>query len=38
MPSYFIPWLGNAYSKACEYTCDNYGHYYGTKDVKKSVK
>jgi len=25
-PSYFIPFLGAAYSRACEYTCDNIGH------------
>jgi Zn-dependent protease with chaperone function len=26
IPSYFIPFLGAAYSRACEYTCDNIGH------------
>lgn len=26
MPSYLIPFLGSAYSRACEYTCDNIGH------------
>ena len=25
MPSYLIPFLGPAYSRACEYTCDNIG-------------
>jgi len=25
-PSYLIPFLGAAYSRACEYTCDNIGH------------
>lgn len=25
-PSYFIPFLGAAYSRACEYTCDNIGY------------
>lgn len=25
MPSYLIPFLGAAYSRACEYTCDNIG-------------
>ncbi|HAH24868.1 MAG TPA: peptidase M48 [Prolixibacteraceae bacterium] len=25
-PSYIIPFLGSAYSRACEYTCDNIGH------------
>ena len=37
--SKIIPWLGNAYSKACEYTCDNYWAYYGLNwDYKKSAK
>jgi Zn-dependent protease with chaperone function len=26
MPSYIIPFLGAAYSRACEYTCDNIGY------------
>lgn len=26
MPSYLIPFLGAAYSRACEYTCDSIGH------------
>ncbi|WP_163710319.1 M48 family metallopeptidase [Mangrovibacterium lignilyticum] len=26
MPSFLIPFLGAAYSRACEYTCDNIGH------------
>ncbi len=26
LPSYFIPFLGAAYSRACEYTCDAIGH------------
>jgi Zn-dependent protease with chaperone function len=25
-PSWIIPFLGSAYSRACEYTCDNIGH------------
>lgn len=25
-PSFIIPFLGAAYSRACEYTCDNIGH------------
>lgn len=25
MPSYLVPFLGAAYSRACEYTCDNIG-------------
>lgn len=27
-PSTLIPFLGPAYSRACEYTCDRYGAYY----------
>ena len=38
MPSKIIPWLWNAYSKACEYTCDNYWVYYWTKNVEKAIK
>jgi Zn-dependent protease with chaperone function len=26
MPSYLIPFLGSAYSRACEYTCDSIGY------------
>lgn len=26
-PSRFLPYLGSAYSRACEYTCDRYGAY-----------
>ena len=26
LPSYLVPFLGAAYSRACEYTCDNIGH------------
>lgn len=26
IPSYIIPFLGSAYSRACEFTCDNIGH------------
>jgi Zn-dependent protease with chaperone function len=26
MPSSIVPFLGSAYSRACEYTCDNIGH------------
>lgn len=25
LPGYFIPFLGTAYSRCCEYTCDRYG-------------
>lgn len=28
LPAMFIPFLGNAYSRACEYTCDRYATYY----------
>lgn len=27
-PSKLIPFMGNAYSRACEYTCDKFGAYY----------
>ena len=27
-PSMFIPFLGSAYSRACEYTCDRFGAHY----------
>lgn len=26
LPARLVPFLGNAYSRACEYTCDNIGH------------
>lgn len=26
IPAYFIPFLGSAYSRACEFTCDRYGY------------
>ena len=28
MPGLALPFLGNAYSRACEFTCDRYGAYY----------
>lgn len=28
MPGLILPFLGNAYSRACEFTCDRYGAYY----------
>lgn len=28
MPGLMLPFLGNAYSRACEFTCDRYGAYY----------
>jgi hypothetical protein len=37
-PSRIIPWLGKAYSKSCEYTCDNYWAYYWVWNMEKSVK
>ncbi|WP_042349232.1 M48 family metallopeptidase [Bacillus massiliigorillae] len=33
LPSMWIPFLGEAYMRACEYTCDRYGAYY-TKNMK----
>jgi Zn-dependent protease with chaperone function len=27
-PAFFIPFLGTAYSRACEYTCDNFGAHF----------
>jgi Zn-dependent protease with chaperone function len=33
-PSYIIPFLGAAYSRACEYTCDNIGHFLSPSGVK----
>lgn len=33
-PAHFIPFLGSAYSRACEYTCDSYGKFSCT-DPKK---
>jgi len=38
-PALFIPFLWNAYLKACEYTADNFATYYGYKqDYKKAIK
>ncbi|WP_423129416.1 M48 family metallopeptidase [Gaoshiqia sp. Z1-71] len=34
MPSYLIPFLGAAYSRACEYTCDNIGYALSPAGVK----
>jgi len=34
LPSYIIPFLGAAYSRACEYTCDNIGHFLSPSGVK----
>lgn len=39
MPSKLIPWLGNAYSKACEYTCDAIAARFGLEnDIEKAIK
>lgn len=37
MPSYLIPFLGAAYSRACEYTCDNIGHALCPSGVKSGL-
>ena len=37
-PSRIIPFIGGAYSRACEYTCDAYGAYYGSESVEEGVK
>ena len=37
MPSYLIPFLGSAYSRACEYTCDNIGHAMSSAGVKSGL-
>jgi len=37
MPSYLIPFLGSAYSRACEYTCDNIGHALSPFGVKSGL-
>lgn len=29
LPALFIPFIGSAYSRACEYTCDQYGYLVG---------
>jgi len=28
LPAFLIPFLGTAYSRACEYTCDSFGYYF----------
>jgi Zn-dependent protease with chaperone function len=35
-PAMFIPFLGTAYSRACEYTCDRYG-YQAPSDPRRSL-
>ena len=37
MPSYLIPFLGSAYSRACEYTCDNIGYVLCPSGVKSGL-
>jgi len=38
LPSMFIPFLGNSYLRACEYTCDRYATYYvGNMDAAKEA-
>lgn len=36
-PSYLIPFLGSAYSRACEYTCDNIGQVLSPSGVKAGL-
>lgn len=36
LPSRIIPWLGSAYSRACEYTCDALGAKYGASSLEKA--
>ncbi|WP_428910638.1 M48 family metallopeptidase [Niallia sp. Krafla_26] len=38
LPSMFVPFLGEAYLRACEYTCDRYAAYYiGNVDAAKEA-
>lgn len=36
-PSFFVPFLNSAYSRACEYTCDNIGHKLSPNGVKQGL-
>ena len=36
-PAFFIPFLNSAYSRACEYTCDNIGHALCPEGVKPGL-
>jgi len=36
-PSYLVPFLGSAYSRACEYTCDNIGQALSPAGVKPGL-
>lgn len=38
LPSRLVPLLGAAYSRACEYTCDAMGSYYGTQNLDEAIK
>lgn len=35
-PGRIIPWLGNAYSRACEYTCDAIGAQFGPENLERA--
>jgi Zn-dependent protease with chaperone function len=37
LPSHLIPFLSSAYSRACEYTCDNIGHSLSPAGVKSGL-
>lgn len=37
LPSMFVPFLSQAYSRACEYTCDNFGAYYQTAGAENGL-
>ncbi|GMA99872.1 M48 family metallopeptidase [Pelosinus sp. IPA-1] len=36
-PSMFVPFLAQAYSRACEYTCDNFASYYQTTGAENGL-
>ena len=36
-PSFIIPFLGSAYSRACEYTCDNIGYALAPQGAKNGL-
>lgn len=38
LPSRILPWLGNAYSRACEYTCDALAMKYGTRNKENTLE
>lgn len=37
LPASFIPFLGSAYSRACEYTCDRFGAYFQPEGAIKGL-